>query len=81
MFLAPLFSGSSGNAIALEAGSLRLLVDAGSYFGVDDYVIGLVCGMGSPVLDAWEITAEAVGENLVVTADDSGAVTLEFLNS
>lgn len=59
----------------------RLLVDAGSYFGVDDYVIGLVCGMGSPVLDAWEITAEAVGENLVVTADDSGAVTLEFLNS
>ena len=58
----------------------RLLVDGGCYFGVDDYVIGLVCGMGQPQLDVWEITAEAVGENLVVTADETGAVTLEFLN-
>ena len=59
----------------------RLLVADSCYFGVDDYVIGLVCGMGSPKLDVWEITAEAVGENLVVTADENGAVTLEFLNS
>lgn len=58
----------------------RLQVDSGCYFGVDDYAIGLVCGMGSPSLDVCEITAEAVGENLVVTADESGAVTLEFLN-
>ena len=29
MFLCPLFSGSSGNATAVETGGIRLLVDAG----------------------------------------------------
>ena len=59
----------------------RILVDSGSYFGVDDYVIGLVCGMGDPKLDAAEITAEASGEGLTVTTEENGTVTLEFTNS
>ena len=58
----------------------RLVVDSTCYFGVDDYVIGLVCGMGDPKLDAAEITAEALGEGLTVTADGDGVVTLEFAN-
>ena len=79
-----LLAGSvSGEAEITNVGILnsRLLVDAGCYFGVDDYVIGLVCGMGNPKLYACEITAEAVGEGLTVTADENGTVILEFGNS
>ncbi|MBQ4564104.1 MAG: hypothetical protein IJA58_06465 [Lachnospiraceae bacterium] len=40
-----------------------LQIDSGCYFGADDYVIGLVCGMGDPgVIDYSGITCEAVGE-------------------
>ena len=60
----------------------RLLIDAGSYFGVTDYAIGLVCGYGDPaVVPNADITCEATGEQpekLAVTVVGN-TVTLEFV--
>lgn len=56
----------------------RLLVDSAAYFGTDDYVIGLVCGMGETDIDASGITCEATGdapESIVITVTD-GTVTV-----
>lgn len=39
-----------------------LQIDSGCHFGVDDYVIGLVCGMGDTGIDASGITCQAVGD-------------------
>lgn len=63
--------------------SSQLLIDSGCYFGVDDYSVGLVCGMGdaSVVADA-QITCEATGdspENVVITVNGN-TVTLEFIS-
>lgn len=60
-----------------------LQIDSSCYFGVDDYSIGLVCGMGkADVFEKTEITAKAVGDNpesikIQVSGND---VTLEFVN-
>ena len=59
----------------------KLLIDSGCYFGTDDYVIGLVCGMGSTTLDSTGITCEATGnspENVVITVNEN-AVSVEFV--
>ncbi|MBQ4641000.1 MAG: hypothetical protein IJB47_00075 [Oscillospiraceae bacterium] len=53
-------------------------IDADAYFGTDDYVIGLLCGMGQPDVDTSDITCQVVGENaesVTVTVED-GKVTL-----
>ena len=55
-----------------------LQIDSGAYFGTDDYVIGLVCGMGDPGIDHSGITCAAVGaapESIVITVTD-GTVTV-----
>lgn len=60
----------------------NLLIDSSCYFGTDDYVIGLVCGMGSLELDYSGISCKATGDNpesLSVKVND-GAVTLDFAN-
>ena len=50
-----------------------LKIDSKCYFGVADYTIGLVCGMGnSDVVAEAEITCEATGdnpENVKITVD------------
>lgn len=57
-----------------------LQIDSASYFGTDDYAIGLVCGIGSPAVDHAGITCTAVGETpeKVVITVNGNAVTLEF---
>lgn len=41
-----------------------LQIDSACYFGVDDYVIGLVCGMGeASAVSSADITCTVVGEN------------------
>ena len=42
-------------------GKVQIAADA--YFGTDDYVIGLLCGMGETAVDGTGITCEIVGEN------------------
>ena len=58
------------------SGKVQIAADA--YFGTDDYVIGLVCGMGAPEIDDSGIVCEVVGEDasaVTITVDD-GRVTL-----
>ena len=58
--------------VSIKAG--QLLVDSGCYFGTDDYVIGLLCGMGSAPVDA-DITYGVIGEGLWLIVTD-GIVSL-----
>ncbi|MBO4937759.1 MAG: hypothetical protein J6C98_01990 [Oscillospiraceae bacterium] len=61
-----------------------LQIDSGCYFGTDDYVIGLLCGMGnSAALDYSGITCVAVGDNaasvqITVNGND---VSVEFITA
>lgn len=60
--------------------SSTLQIDSSCYFGVDDYSIGLVCGMGNNILPDAEITCTVVGDNpdrITVTLDGH-QVTLTF---
>ena len=51
------------NITGLEIRSSTLQIDSKCYFGVDDYAIGLVCGMGNVSAAAVaEITCKAVGD-------------------
>ena len=62
--------------------SSSVLVDSGSYFGVDDYSIGLLCGMGNAdAVPNADITCAAIGENpeSVLINVDGNTVTLEFV--
>lgn len=61
----------------------QLQIDSGCYFATDDYVIGLLCGMGTPKLDYANITCTAVGdtpETVVITVTDN-AVSAEFVTN
>lgn len=55
-----------------------LAIDAGCYFGTDDYSIGTVCGMGNTDIDASGVQCTVIGDNterLTVTTRD-GNVTV-----
>ena len=59
-----------------------LQINSGCHFGVDDYVIGLVCGMGDSGIDASGITCQAVGDapdsvNITVNGE---VVTVTFVS-
>lgn len=72
--------GATVQNVSITSG--HLLIDSGCYFGTDDYVIGLVCGMGSAEVDASGITCEATGdapEKVVITVDGE-AVTVQIGN-
>ena len=59
-----------------------LKIDSKCYFGVTDYTIGLVCGMGNPeVVAGAEITCEATGDNPenVQIAVSGNQVTVEIV--
>lgn len=80
-----LFAGNivSGAVITdVKVLSSTLQIDANSYFGVDDYSIGLLCGMGdATVVEDAQITCVAVGdepEKVQITVNGN-EVTLEFL--
>lgn len=74
---------SDAKISGLTIGNSTLAVDSGCYFGTDDYVIGLISGMGAPAdMDASGITTAVVGDNpesIVITVDGT-EVTLEFVS-
>lgn len=80
-----LLAGTISNDAVLEGVSITescLQIDSASYFGVDEYVIGLVCGMGDPTRVNANITCQVVGdlpESIIATADGN-EVTLEFVS-
>jgi len=58
-----------------------LQIDSSCYFGVDDYSIGLICGMGNANMVTGDVTCKAVGdapESLKIQVNDN-PVTVEFL--
>ena len=62
-----LFAGTISDAAKIsnvKVLSSKLLIDSKCYFGVDDYTIGLLCGMGNAnvIADA-QISCEATGKN------------------
>jgi len=60
----------------------KLLIDSDSYFGVDDYTIGLLCGTGdASIIPDAEITCQSTGKNAgnLKLYVDGNEVTLEFL--
>ena len=79
-----LFAGSISGETTVEnvtiAGS-TLQIDSGCYFGVDDYSIGLLCGMGSAAVETSGISTAAVGDNAesVVISVSGDTVTVEFV--
>ena len=80
-----LFAGVISGETTLENITIEnslLQIDSGCYFGVDDYTIGLLCGMGSADIDASGITCQGTGaapESVAITVSE-GEVTVEFVS-
>ena len=58
-------------------------IDSGCYFGVDDYSIGLLCGMGNAnAVDYTGIACEATGDNpeSLLVSVNGNEVTVEFVS-
>ena len=75
-----LLAGTISENAVLENVSItgsRLLIHSGSYFGTDDYVIGLLCGMGSADIDISGITCETTGDpDVIWLIVNDGEVTI-----
>lgn len=78
-----LFAGTISGDAALENVAVTgcLQIDSSCYFGVDEYVIGLVCGMGDPARVTADITCQVVGDapERINAAVEGNEVTLEFV--
>lgn len=78
-----LFAGTVSVDADIDGVTLKdstLCIDSGCYFGVDDYTIGLICGMGDPsVITAENITCKAVGDEpeKIKVSVDGNTVTVE----
>lgn len=81
-----LLAGTISKDAALDGVAIKnstLQIDSGCYFGVTDYSIGLVCGMGDDsAIETAEITCVPTGENpdSVKIATDGNTVTVEFVS-
>jgi len=79
-----LFAGSISGETTIENVTIAnstLQIDSNCYFGVDDYTIGLLCGMGSAPIDTSGITCQGCGDNaesVEITVTD-GEVTVAFV--
>ena len=77
LFAGTVSEGAQISNVKIENSTLQ--IDSGSYFGTDDYCLGLVSGLGNTGIDHSGITCTAVGDNadsLIITVND-GIVTLE----
>ena len=80
LFAGTITDGAELTGVQIQNSTLQ--IDSTAYFGVDDYVIGLLCGMGNAdLVDYTGITCQAVGdtpESLQITVTGN-EVTLEFV--
>ena len=81
LFAGNITTGATISNVTIANSTLQ--IDSGAYFGVDDYAIGLLCGMGdSSLVDYSGISCIAVGDTpeiLEITVDGND-VNVEFLN-
>ncbi len=81
-----LFAGTISDKAAISGVNIlnsHLQIDSSCYFAVDDYSIGLVCGMGDPSkLSTAQIDCSAVGDKpeKVKISENGNAVTVDFEN-
>ena len=80
-----LLSGTiSGEAVLenVEITNSCLQIDSSCYFGVDEYAIGLVCGMGDATRVNADISCQVVGDmpEQIVATVEGNEVTLEFVS-
>lgn len=81
-----LFAGTISNTAQISNVKIlnsTLKIDSSCYFGVDDYSIGLVCGMGNAaVVDKAEIDCVVVGDNpeTLDVSVNGNTVTIDFAN-
>ena len=80
-----LFAGSISGETTVENVTIAnstLQINSDCYFGVEDYSIGLVSGMGTAAIDSSGISARATGDNaeLVSISVLDDIVTVEFLS-
>ncbi len=77
-----LLSGAVADTAQLSQVTVKnglLQIDANAYFGTEDYVIGLVSGLGGEQVDFSDIRCAVVGESdpkLYAVSDDQGFVTV-----
>lgn len=59
----------------------KMNIDSGCHFGINNYFIGLVCGVGNPdVIEEAEITCSVVGDNpelLIITTEGNEVLVSE----
>ncbi len=75
--------GAEADIQGVKVLSSTLNIDSECYFGADDYLIGLLCGMGdSNVVENPDITCKAVGDapEKVKISVDGNQVTVEMLS-
>lgn len=80
-----LLAGTISAGAALEhvtVAESTLQIDSSCYFGVDEYAIGLVCGMGDSDRVSADISCQVVGDmpDQIVATVDGNEVTLEFVS-
>lgn len=79
-----LFAGTISGDATIESVSIKnsaLQISSSCYFGVDDYAIGLVCGMGdASVVSGADIKCIAVGDKpeIVKISTSGNTITVEF---
>lgn len=78
LFAGSISADATVSGVTIQNGLLQ--IDSGCYFGVDDYSIGLLCGMGSANIDTSGITCQATGDDpasVAITVADE-MVIVEF---
>ena len=80
-----LLSGTISGEAVLENVAITnscLQIDSSCYFGVDEYAIGLVCGMGDATRVNADISCQVVGDmpEQIVATVEGNEVTLEFVS-
>ena len=81
-----LLAGTMASDAVLEHVSIAgscLQIDSSCYFGVDEYAIGLVCGMGDATRVDAEISCQVTGDTpeRIIATVEGNEVTLEFVSN
>ena len=79
LFAGLVSEGSVVENVSVKGG--KIAVDSGCYFATDDYVIGLVCGMGAVPVEYSDISCEVTGDNpeKIEISQDGVHIELNFV--